>query len=397
MPRALHRQGKLAALYTDFWAGPLVRRLAINKLRPLGTRCHPELADPDAKVCSWNFRSLGWEYLQRQKYNGSSAKYSGRSPFDGFVEIGRRFAVCVRNHLNHSVDPNSETIFFAYDTGALEAMEWCRGRNIPCVLNQMDPGRVEMESVQAEEKRWPGWAARPLVVPEEYFARREAEWALADRIVVNSRWSLDALVEQGVPEDKLVVVPLCYESTQPGKSLEVKHRRGDEPLHVLFLGQVILRKGIQYLMEAARQLLGERIRFDVVGPVGISNEALAKAPSNVTFHGRAGRDQAAFWYQRAHVFVLPTLSDGFAITQLEAMAHGLPVVATPCCGEVIDHGVDGFIVPARDAGALARALQRYFAQPEQLPSHSAAALKKAGQFTLARLAAGLTRVESDLK
>jgi len=168
------------------------------------------------------------------------------------------------------------------------------------------------------------------------------------------------------------------------------------PLRVLFLGQVILRKGIQYLLAAARKLERENIHFDVVGPIGISREAMATAPGNVTFHGRTGRDQTADWYRRSHLFVLPTLSDGFAITQLEAMAHGLPVITTPCCGEVVSDGVDGFIIPARDVGALVRTFQRYLAQPDLLPAQSAAARVKAGQFTLGRLAENLRRVEEGL-
>jgi glycosyltransferase involved in cell wall biosynthesis len=55
---------------------------------------------------------------------------------------------------------------------------------------------------------------------------------------------------------------------------------------------------------------------------------------------------------------LPTISDGFAITQLEAMAHGLPVITTPNCGQVVTDGVDGFIVPVRDSQALADAIAR---------------------------------------
>jgi glycosyltransferase involved in cell wall biosynthesis len=57
--------------------------------------------------------------------------------------------------------------------------------------------------------------------------------------------------------------------------------------------------------------------------------------------------------------VLPTLSDGFAITQLEAMAHALPLVVTPNCGRVVTDGIDGFIIPARDGQALAEALVRF--------------------------------------
>jgi glycosyltransferase involved in cell wall biosynthesis len=153
----------------------------------------------------------------------------------------------------------------------------------------------------------------------------------------------------------------------------------------LFLGQVILRKGIQYLLAAARQLERENIHFDVVGLIGISREAVATAPGNVTFHGRTGRDQAAGWYRRSHVFVLPTLSDGFAITQLEAMAHGLPAITTPCCGDVVSDGVDGFVIPASNPDALVAVFKRYLSEPGLLQAHRSAALEKSQQFTLERL------------
>jgi len=79
------------------------------------------------------------------------------------------------------------------------------------------------------------------------------------------------------------------------------------------------------------------------------------------------------------------------------MAHGLPVITTPCCGEVVSDGVDGFIVPARDAGALARTFQRYLAQPDLLTSQSAAARIKAAQFTVNRLADNLLNLEVALE
>ena len=65
--------------------------------------------------------------------------------------------------------------------------------------------------VREEEKRWPGWVACATEVPEEYFQRREREWALADRVVVNSEFSRQALIQQGVPSGKLAVIPLCFE------------------------------------------------------------------------------------------------------------------------------------------------------------------------------------------
>ena len=395
--RALQKQGRLASLYTDFWAGPIVRKLAIGRMRPLAARFNPELEK--AKIVSWNFRALGWEFLLRQKAKSRSQKIETGDLYSGFIEVGNRFAVQVMESLKRRSDLSSDSIFFAYDTGALEAMEWCRERGIKCILNQMDPNRVEVELVRAEEKQWPGWALESVQVPDAYFSRREREWALADRVVVNSEFSRLALLRQGVPAEKLFVLPLCYEVKARSQKLRLstfKPQLSTAPLRVLFLGQVILRKGIQYLIQAAKLLEKENIRFDVVGPIGISTAAIASAPKNMIFHGRSTRDQVDKWYGQADVFVLPTLSDGFAITQLEAMAHGLPVVTTPCCGEVVSDGVDGFVVPSRDVEALARTFRHYFAQPDLLTSQSEAALVKAGQFTIDRLAENLMRLEAEL-
>jgi len=398
VPRVLQRSGRLRRFYTDFWAGSVVRKLAArtgaNLLRSLATRFHPDLGGRQgAVVRSWNSRSLLWEKLLRKKS-------SAQTPYEGFIEVGSRFARCVREDLKRRQAFSSDSIFFAYDTGALEAMAWCRDRNIKCVLNQMDPNRVEAGLVGEEEKRWPGWAINPLLIPEEYFQRREREWVLADRVVVNSEFCRQALLTQGVPSKKVVVIPLCFEMDGRSKDGDantiISAQSPTAPLRILFLGQVILRKGIQYVLAAAQKLKGENVRFDMVGKIGISAEAVASAPKSVHFHGPSTRDQAAGWYRQADVFVLPTISDGFAITQVEAMAYGLPVVTTASCGDVVSDDVDGFVVPIRDAEALAKTLLRYLTEPGLLRSQQNAALAKAKQFTLERLAGNLLSLEERL-
>ncbi len=390
VPRVLHREGRLGGLYTDFWAGRflrgMARRSSTKLLRSFATRFHPDLAQ--AAVTSWNTRSLAWETSLRNQQK--------RNAYESFIKIGAAFSTCVRGRLSRHRDLGPESIFFAYDTGALEAMEWCREHRLKCILNQMDPSRVEVDMVREEEKRWPDWSTQSLEVPEEYFRRREQEWALADRVIVNSDFCRQALIQQGVSPSKLSIVPLCFEN--PNDEQEITMAKSNplgtkSKLRVLYLGQVILRKGIQYLMQAAKLLKNEPIQFDIVGPIGISAAAIASAPRNMMFHGRATRDQTAGWYQQSDVFVLPTISDGFAITQLEAMSYGLPVVATPCCGAVVSDGLDGFVLPQRDVDALAKTFQRYLADSELLPAQRAAALAKVMQFTLDHLATNLRSLE----
>lgn len=386
VPRALNQSGRLEAVYTDFWAGAGLRRLAAGwrngALASLAARFHADLAG--ASVFSLNLRSLLWEVNSRSRGENAVGLYRS------YLEVGRRFACAVRESMRRRGKLPPNTVFFAYDTGALEVMEWLRVQGIYCVLDQMDPSRVEVELVREEEKAWPGWQDHSTDVPEDYFRRRELEWELADRIVVNSEFCRRALIQQGVSHEKLVVVPLSYE--HPGEGVP-DHPGARGQLRVLWLGQVNLRKGIPYLLEAARLLLTERVHFDVVGPIAISPEAVASAPANVTFHGRVARDQIGEWYRRGDVFILPTISDGFALTQLEAMAHGLPVIATANCGDVVRHELDGLIVPARDAEALARAIHRYLQHPSLLRDHRAAAPANASRFSLNTLARNLAQLE----
>lgn len=402
VPRALHATGDLSLCMTDFYAGNATRAigrgLAAKPLRALAARHHADL--PNDMVKSWNLRSLGWEAILR-----SNSRKGVRERYLGYCDVGMRFANAAVRHLRAQPELPKEGLFFGYDTASLEIMEFLKERGFRCVLDQIDPCRVEVELVKAEQKLWPGWEESDLDVPEEFYERHQQEWSVADRVMVNSEWSRQALVQQGVPAGKLVVVPLCYETDlKPDDAAEMSSGTArpirdfkNDPLRVLFLGQVMLRKGIQYLVEAARLMSSEDVRFDVVGPIHVSAKAVADAPPNLVFHGRATRDRITDWYRKADVFVLPTLSDGFAITQIEAMAHGLPVIATPNCGAVVSDSVDGFVVPPRDSEALASAIRRYLENPEMLVDHGRAALNKSRQFSLSRVAAQLRKVESGIR
>jgi len=264
-----------------------------------------------------------------------------------------------------------------------------REREIFCVVNQIDPGRVEEELVLEEVRRWPGWEKVEGRKPEVYWKRLEEEWRLADAVVVNSKWSKDALAKQGVAAEKIEVIPLAYEDSANG---DVSRKR-EGPLQVVWVGSVILRKGIQYLMEAAKLLPASEVRITVAGPIGISREAVKSAPANMKFVGRVTRDEAAGMYREGDLFVLPTISDGFAITQLEAMSYGLPVITTPNCGKVVSDGVDGAIVPIRDARALAQAIMAFANDRKKLKEASEAARVKSREFSLDHLAKWLGRLD----
>ncbi|MCE9589816.1 MAG: glycosyltransferase family 4 protein [Planctomycetes bacterium] len=378
VPRAFHRRGHLHTLYTDAWigAGAGLLRRGPKRLRGLAGRHHPEI--PSRLVCALTFRAMltGATFALRKPT-------STPEQFRAYLRTGERFAADVRRRLEHSTLDPALDAYFGYDTGCLETLQLLRERSVVSVVDQIDPARTEEQLVFEESQRWPGWQAVPGRIPDDYYQRLSAEWDLASLVLVNSDWSRDALVKQGVPMGKIIVVPLAYE---PSAAEPPVRKNSDRPITVLWLGSVILRKGIQYLIEAARRLTDTKVRFVVAGPVQIAQKVVGDAPNNMEFIGRVTRDRIEAVYRAADVFVLPTLSDGFAITQLEAMAQGLPVIATPNCGRVVEDGVDGLIVPAGDAESLARAVAGLDQDRALLSEMSRRAIEKSRQFTLERYA-----------
>ena len=380
VPRGFQYKGHLRKLYTDVWCpwGSTLVPKTTPRLRSLAGRYHPDL--PPRKVTAFSIGSV----LRAQAHPAlrtTTERYEFYRSFGHW--FGRRVAKSLhRQRLDPTVD-----LFFGFNTGCLEPLEYLQQKGITTVVDQIDPARVHEQVVQREMQRWPGWQDAADAVPEQYYERLEKEWQLADLVLVNSLWSKKALIAQGVPEQKLVVTPVAFESATAVEARQITRA----PLTVLSLGTVTLSKGIQYLLEAARTLAESTIKFIVAGPISISDTAIRAAPPNVTFVGRVTRDQSRDWYRKADIFILPTLSDGFAITQIEAMAEGLPVVTTPNCGEVVTHGLDGVIVPPADSAALAAALATLNEDRKLLADMSYYALRKSKTFHLPRQADEIER------
>jgi glycosyltransferase involved in cell wall biosynthesis len=368
--RALHRRGALAALVTD-WYSPCAPawRARLGRLGPGVARALAACADelPRERVRALNLFGL------RSRFTLARAGRRG-ALLPAMLEDDRRFALRVAR-----LKLPAHQVFLGYSYAALETIEAERRRGVLTIVDQIDPGRVEWDLVRAETERWPAYAEPLGPPPAGYYERAEAEWRAADLILVNSTWSRDALVRQGADASRIRIIPLAYEPTEiPDRS--ATNRGG--PLTVLWLGSVILRKGIPYLVEAARRLVDEPVRFVVAGPGGIRPEAMRAAPPNIEWRGPVPRSAAEALYRAADVFVLPTISDGFAITQVEALANGVPVITTPHCGEVVEEGRTGFVVPARDPAALADAIRRFVRDPGLAARMRPACIEASARFSI---------------
>jgi glycosyltransferase involved in cell wall biosynthesis len=189
------------------------------------------------------------------------------------------------------------------------------------------------------------------------------------------------------------VVPYGLEENQFTPRVK---ERGPGPLHVLFVGTLQLRKGVQYLIETARQLPPGFAVLRLVGPVRVAERALAELRSVAEVAPPTPRTSLQAVYDAADVLVLPTLSEGSANVCYEAMACGLPVITTPNAGSVIRDGEEGFIVPIRSPQDIADRLRRLGGDRDLLASMSARAAARSREFGRAQYAQRLLTALSDV-
>ncbi len=149
---------------------------------------------------------------------------------------------------------------------------------------------------------------------------------------------------------------------------------------ILFVGRHIERKGICYLIEAAKYLPRDQFEIRIVGVGDITDKLKAQAAevsttpdaANIIFTGKLSPEALANEYRTANVFTLPAIVDskgdteGLGVVLIEAMELGLPVVASNVGGipDVVVDGVSGILVPEKNPEALASAYKRLAAEPE---------------------------------
>jgi len=354
--------------------------------RRLADRYHNELAD--ALVSAPNARMLGFELQQR---------LLKRSGWRQIIERNRLFQHQAIAALRNSETPPSETpTLFSYSYAAADLFKYAKERGWKTVLGQIDPGPEEERIVAEEHQRYAHLGSAWQLAPASYWDSWREEVALADRIIINSEWSRECLLKEGVPAEKMEVVPLVYGERHEGEGgrhegegerheargmrhEEEGERQGGEggrqggaernaetpkfrnaeiqTLRVLFLGQINLRKGIGRLLDAMRLLKDDSVELILAGPTEIDPAAWVDLPK-VRWVGPVPRSEVGQYYQDADAFILPTLSDGYALTQLEALSRGLPVIASKCCGEAVTDGVNGLLLEDLEPATIAAALRR---------------------------------------
>jgi glycosyltransferase involved in cell wall biosynthesis len=216
--------------------------------------------------------------------------------------------------------------------------------------------------------------------PEHIVKRELREANAADYLLCPSQYVADSFIQKGIPQHKFVVIPYGV-NTGRFKATHTPPAK----FTVLFVGTIGVRKGSIYLFKAL-ELLKNTVGIEciLIGSIEKGFKPIFNTYSHLfTYAGRMPQDKLAQYYNKASVFVFPSLDEGMALVQLEAMASGLPIITTTNAGAdaVITDGKEGFIVPIRDQDILAEKIAYLYNNPQILKQMALNAEKTSGQFT----------------
>lgn len=215
--------------------------------------------------------------------------------------------------------------------------------------------------------------------PQSSVDRALQEYDEADYVLVPSPFAQESFRQQGFSSDKLITIPFGVDWHRFRPAAKV-----DDVFRVLFVGQVSIRKGVQYLLQAWQILALPKAELVLVGQVKPDMAKLLGQLSADKVKLIGYSPQVVSLYQQASVFVLPSIEEGSALVTYEAMACGVPLVVTYNTGSVARDGVEGFIVPIRDPNALAEKITKLYEDEALRQNMGQAARHRAEEYTWER-------------
>ncbi|WP_374594285.1 glycosyltransferase family 4 protein [Aquabacterium sp.] len=255
-------------------------------------------------------------------------------------------------------------VFVGLSSSALITGRTARSRGARYVCDRGSTHiRVQDRLLKEEHARWgvPFAGIDPRIVERE-----EAEYSEADCITVPSAFNVESFLSQGVPAAKVHKLPYGVDVANFRPTAQPDTSRFD----VLFAGAMSIRKGVPDLLHAYQRLKHPRKTLTFAGAVDLRlierMKALKLWPGEVRILGHLPQSKLRDLMSVSHVLVLPSLEEGLAMVQAQAMACACPVVASAHTGasDLFSDGVEGFIVPVRAPQLMADRLQQLADQPE---------------------------------
>lgn len=306
---------------------------------------------------------------------------------DGLVcidSIYRRLDQFAAERVNESMSYSRLSIVYGYEDGALKTFEAAKKHGLKCVYDlPIAYWKTARRLTEEEAIRRPEWVPTMSGMNDstEKFAHKDRELELADVIICPSDFVRDSLPKSVRTSKPIFVIPfgspeVIISNAQPTTT-------GKQILKVLFVGAMTQRKGLADVFEAMKMLDPSHFELHVLGSPVAHLDFYKQQYSKFIHHKTRSHPDVLELMQSCDVLLLPSIVEGRALVQQEALACGLPIVVTSNAGgaDLVEDGTAGFLVPIRDPGAIAEILKFLFKNRNQLIRMKEAAQIKARQVT----------------
>lgn len=393
VPLAIQNLSYLEKFYTDIYVHnreakllSYLRRFNLkdNSLSKFLSRQNTALSPSKINRFNW----LGLRYtLDLQRANTLEKKYQL------YIDYGQKFNHAILQHGLPKV-----THVYAFDHAALELFREAKADGVLCILDQIYAGPIHDQIAEEETRQWGDWERHPTdlsfytsTIFRDWCAIQQEEWTLADRIIVASCYTYKSIIKlQPSLHSKIQIVPLTVNISLYLPYQHVRYFSADRPLRVLFVGRASILKGIQYLLRAFEEIPERIAQLTVVGSIYLNPHQVKAYDDKINFEGPVPYVEIPRTYHDYDVLVFPTISDGFGAVMLEAMATGLPVIATENCGDIIEDGVNGYRIPIRNSTIIVEKIMELVKHPELLTQLSVGAIATSRLYTLEHYQAQLS-------
>jgi glycosyltransferase involved in cell wall biosynthesis len=271
--------------------------------------------------------------------------------------------------------PLDEDIFIGLSSFCLEALHYAKENHLIAIVDHGSLHQRSERKLLIEENELWGLRGESQLPPPWIIDKEDAEFRVADYVMVLSQVAWRSMVMEGVPGEKVFVNPLGVNLSdfRPGK-------KADGVFRIIQCGGILPRKGVQYLLQAFSELKLPQAELWFIG-AGLENSSLQPIinqyrQENIHFKGSMPQNQLYRYYQQGSVFVLASIADGFGMVVPQAMACGLPVIVTENVGaaDIVTEGETGFLIPIRDVDCLKQKLGFLYENPNSCREMGQAAL-----------------------
>jgi len=205
---------------------------------------------------------------------------------------------------------------------------------------------------------------------------------LSDLIFTSSTFGKKSLTDFGVDDSKIITIPLGFDNKY--FSIQKDYDFFNEKvIKILFVGGVGQRKGIQTLFKSLQEIDKSKYVLELVGPLKIRKKLIDSYNINYNVYGKINNRKLIEKFKSSHIFILPSIIEGFGIVLLEAMASNMVVITTTNTGgpDIIKNESDGFIIKPYDTKKLTSIILELLNNRNFMKEISTSAKNKSNNFT----------------